>query len=464
MMKDEGINDIWLGLTDEPSDVWMWSASQEEIMPQGCFTDRSGNRDLPYSAGLRPDEVSIEKCVEKCRELSWEYAGTQVGSECWCGRDFGNSGNTLTTDCRVTCRGNALQYCGGSKKNYIYRTDGAYGVWRQSQPNNHDGYQWCAAMDSSADYKFADEPCDRQVHFVCDMPPSTVCNREVNQGRLVEVDDECYFLSYDMKDWFAAQKECWNKGGQLVELSNAKQHEKLGNAISSYSQKLTEYYWIGLQKRYLNWPDGSSMTYSNFKASSPTKYTGTCFKMVKSDEYKWVNVECSERHEFICQYGSIPTTTPSTTTKSTPTTSSSSISSTKYSTLSTTLTGRSSTPTSSPSSTAGIITPSAAAKSTDDKGGFDYNGLFISLIVLVSILIIIVIAAMLYMLWLRKKNKRQAIHPETSYNVQDFENKNLSTPKTIADSNPYSSIHPKSTGMNSQQGHALNLHSDFGLY
>lgn len=53
-----------------------------------------------------------------------------MGQDCWCGNSFGNYDNQLTTDCRVTCRGDNLQYCGGTTRNYIYRVDGMY-------PNSH---------------------------------------------------------------------------------------------------------------------------------------------------------------------------------------------------------------------------------------------------------------------------------------------------------------------------------------
>ena len=46
---------------------------------------------------------------------------------------------------------------------------GVYGRWGFVEPNNRDGYQRCAALDNSVEFKFVDERCEKACGFVCDI-------------------------------------------------------------------------------------------------------------------------------------------------------------------------------------------------------------------------------------------------------------------------------------------------------
>ena len=46
---------------------------------------------------------------------------------------------------------------------------GVYGRWGFVEPNNRNGYQRCAALDSSVEFKFVDERCAKECGFVCDI-------------------------------------------------------------------------------------------------------------------------------------------------------------------------------------------------------------------------------------------------------------------------------------------------------
>ncbi|CAH1788911.1 unnamed protein product, partial [Owenia fusiformis] len=99
----------------------------------GCFDDRGqtcdegghnspipGPRDLPLFASLRDTSLTIESCLQMCRELDYKYASVQAGRYCHCGDKFGRYGRSKSTVCDRPCTGNGTQICGGSWANSIF--------------------------------------------------------------------------------------------------------------------------------------------------------------------------------------------------------------------------------------------------------------------------------------------------------------------------------------------------------
>lgn len=85
----------------------------------GCWTEvTGGGRALSQRVTSSQDMTNIA-CAAFCQDF--RYFATQFGSECYCGSHLakGTSSAPLE-DCRMTCAGDALSYCGGPDRLELY--------------------------------------------------------------------------------------------------------------------------------------------------------------------------------------------------------------------------------------------------------------------------------------------------------------------------------------------------------
>lgn len=88
----------------------------------GCFRDQgdptgTSGRDL-HGFVANESGMTTEKCVSLCRAKSFQYAGTQYSTWCFCGNSYGRSGPA--DNCTMRCSGNQSQTCGGTWANSVY--------------------------------------------------------------------------------------------------------------------------------------------------------------------------------------------------------------------------------------------------------------------------------------------------------------------------------------------------------
>ncbi|KAI0235550.1 hypothetical protein LSAT2_013927 [Lamellibrachia satsuma] len=285
------------------------------------------------------------------------------GRDCYCGNSFANAGHVMTTGCNIQCNGDTQVNCGGFRKNNIYILNGTYGKWARDQPNNFRGNQFCGVMDASHWGKFADDVCEKEMLYICDMP-TTRCqlNSSVNEDNLnyVVAGGHCYYVSVVALIWVAARMDCIEKGGDLAKVDSADVHRTLTDMFSSETR------WIGLTRVELKWRSGSDMTYSNWADQCPNKYTDQCVKLDASDSYKWRDAECTEQMSFFCEKevaDDLTTETPSTTTTST----SASVTTTATPSRTTATTPPAVTTTTTPSRTTAITPPAVTTTATPSR-------------------------------------------------------------------------------------------------
>jgi len=60
----------------------------------------------------------IHRCMHRCAQMGFKYAGIQDGQECWCGNTYGSHGSS--NECGTECQGDPDLMCGGSLANDVY--------------------------------------------------------------------------------------------------------------------------------------------------------------------------------------------------------------------------------------------------------------------------------------------------------------------------------------------------------
>lgn len=90
----------------------------------GCFVDNATNRDLPFMPYTSSTGMSVGFCLNYCQQYGYQYAGLQMGTDCWCGNNYGTQGNASFTDCKYPCSDltKNRQFCGGYLRNLVFKT------------------------------------------------------------------------------------------------------------------------------------------------------------------------------------------------------------------------------------------------------------------------------------------------------------------------------------------------------
>ncbi len=87
-----------------------------EFSYKSCWTDNTGDRSLK-AVDYRTDDMTIEKCVERCAE--YLYFGLEYSRECYCGNELGSQ--LAPAKCGMLCMGgNGNQWCGGPDRLNLY--------------------------------------------------------------------------------------------------------------------------------------------------------------------------------------------------------------------------------------------------------------------------------------------------------------------------------------------------------
>ena len=130
----------------------------------GCFKDQ-GDPQGTAGRDLSGSIVSIANmtnfmCRSQCGAQGYRYAGTQVGTYCFCGNSYGNSGPSNA--CTTPCAGNPGEICGGIWSNSVYqairqkeiRNFPGLGGGQQIPPKPANGGQCTISFNNSAGYDY----------------------------------------------------------------------------------------------------------------------------------------------------------------------------------------------------------------------------------------------------------------------------------------------------------------------
>ncbi len=66
----------------------------------------------------------------------------------------------------------------------------------------------------------------------------------------------CFFISTEKRRWYHAREDCMTRGGDLLTLRNQDELDDIKDLIEIYSTSTDRYYWLGLTRRKVTWPNG----------------------------------------------------------------------------------------------------------------------------------------------------------------------------------------------------------------
>lgn len=85
----------------------------------GCANDTNGGRALSAASFPNSNTMTNDACQAFCTTKGCPMAGTEYGSECYCGPSLG-FGSILNQTCSsMLCAGNSSQFCGGPKRLHV---------------------------------------------------------------------------------------------------------------------------------------------------------------------------------------------------------------------------------------------------------------------------------------------------------------------------------------------------------
>ncbi|KAN0047884.1 hypothetical protein ACTA71_002272 [Dictyostelium dimigraforme] len=87
----------------------------------GCFNDEISH-DLPFNE-IFSINMTNDKCESYCTKNGFKFAGTELGTQCYCGNSYGHYGKARKeSDCHFKCGGDKSKICGGNDKISVYKT------------------------------------------------------------------------------------------------------------------------------------------------------------------------------------------------------------------------------------------------------------------------------------------------------------------------------------------------------
>lgn len=111
----------------------------------------------------------------------------------------------------------------------------------------------------------------------------------------------CYKFYNIKKTWEEAKRSCeLEAGSTLATINDDKEDHFLTVSMRSLS---SPQFWIGLNDQeyedMFEWLDKSKVEYTNWTCPTCNEENFDC---VMSSEYGWINEECGEVAEFVCEY------------------------------------------------------------------------------------------------------------------------------------------------------------------
>ncbi|KAM8728032.1 macrophage mannose receptor 1-like isoform 2-T2 [Acanthopagrus schlegelii] len=180
-----------------------------------------------------------------------------------------------------------------------------YLKWDSGHPLPDPGHN-CAVFEPVVHYSWQSSPCSKKLGYICyskaaeQLPTQAV--RGFCSASWIPYNGHCFLLDRTQKTWSDAQRECRNRGGNLVSIRDV---EDQSFVISQLGYKSTDELWIGLNDRktegLFDWIDHSTVSFTSWEFGKPA--TSTEIKdcvLIRGENGNWADHVCEEKHGFIC--------------------------------------------------------------------------------------------------------------------------------------------------------------------
>ncbi|XP_025105077.1 uncharacterized protein LOC112570713 [Pomacea canaliculata] len=96
---------------------------EDVIIEKEMEVDEMFKINIPFTFKIQESpSMTIQICVERCWLHKYEFAALQHGEECYCEHKSKDLSAVTDQFCRIRCRGNSLQRCGGKFAFSVYQT------------------------------------------------------------------------------------------------------------------------------------------------------------------------------------------------------------------------------------------------------------------------------------------------------------------------------------------------------
>ncbi|XP_073347649.1 macrophage mannose receptor 1-like [Pagrus major] len=180
-----------------------------------------------------------------------------------------------------------------------------YLKWDAGHPLPDPGHN-CAVFEPTVHYSWQSSPCSKKLGYICYSKAAEQLPTQAVGGFCstpwIPYNGHCFRLDRTQKTWSDAQRECRNRGGDLVSIHNV---EEQGFVISQLGYESTDELWIGLNdrktERLFDWIDHSTVSFTSWEFGKPA--TSTEIKdcvLIRGENGNWADHVCEEKHGFIC--------------------------------------------------------------------------------------------------------------------------------------------------------------------
>ncbi|XP_012937651.1 perlucin-like protein [Aplysia californica] len=128
---------------------------------------------------------------------------------------------------------------------------------------------------------------------------------------LVAYEEKCYKMLHVATTWPEAKILCETMGAHLVEINDPMKESFLFYRVLNFEpDKARSALWIGAsdmmsENDWVWMTSRRHMTYRNWKLRQSTAFAdnhGHCLAMQTLPEFAWLQVDCSERLGFVCEF------------------------------------------------------------------------------------------------------------------------------------------------------------------
>ncbi|XP_076343766.1 macrophage mannose receptor 1-like [Tachypleus tridentatus] len=178
-----------------------------------------------------------------------------------------------------------------------------------------DSVQSCVAMDRDQGYEWVELPCTEEHFAVCQIwevqSTTVVASSSTTQmigqstaNPYVGKTPSSYKTDSQLLTYTGGKAHCDSQNGALLMAKSKSTHDFIAGWLNS-SFSTYRYYWIGVNDKMTTdtymFLDGTEVTQFFWTTSHVSDGVQSCVAMDREEDFKWVELSCTEEHRAVCQ-------------------------------------------------------------------------------------------------------------------------------------------------------------------